>query len=200
MSNRQAYEAWVRDAGDIVHRLKYDLGPDDIVFDAGGYVGEFALKIHGLYGSEVHIFEPVGQYCNYMSQRFAGNEKIKIYQCGLGNSNQKQSIAFAGDSTKLVDSAENAEETVLLDVKEFMEELGNPQVSLFKINIEGGEYDLIDRLLETGLIKNFTNLQVQFHDFHPNAVERYATIREKLKETHDIKYEYPFVWEGWTLK
>jgi len=47
------------------------------------------------------------------------------------------------------------------------------------------------------MIKQFKNIQVQFHSFFPNAEERMLTIQSKLKETHRLEWQYRFVWESW---
>ncbi len=80
------------------------------------------------------------------------------------------------------------------------QELGAIQVALLKINIEGGEYDLLERLLETGLVGQFQHLQVQFHRFVPDAEKRRDFIRTGLAHSHEERWCYPWVWESWTLK
>jgi hypothetical protein len=45
-----------------------------------------------------------------------------------------------------------------------------------------------------------SNVQVQFHDFVPDAERRMRRIQEKLGKTHSLTYQYLFVWENWALK
>ena len=66
-----------------------------------------------------------------------------------------------------------------------------------KINIEGGEYELLEYLLDTGLATQIINYQVQFHDFVPDAEARMTAIRERLSQTHTLTYQYEFVWGNW---
>jgi FkbM family methyltransferase len=195
----QAYRDWVRDMGDQTHRVRYNLFPDDIILDAGGYVGDFTKIINHLYESTVHVYEPVQQFYDGIVDRFKDNPKIHVHKFGLGKENTTLGIQSSGDATQLVENSQG-EQVEVKDIKEVMDDLGNPMIGLFKINIEGGEYDLLDRLLETGLITKMGNLQIQFHDFHPNAEERYARIVEQLETTHRRMYHYPFIWEGWQLK
>ena len=68
-----------------------------------------------------------------------------------------------------------------------------------KVNIEGGEYDLLEGLIENGLTARIRNIQVQFHDFVPNAYERMKNIQLSLSKTHKITYQFEFVWENWEL-
>ena len=51
------------------------------------------------------------------------------------------------------------------------------------------------------MISIFKNIQVQFHDFIiQNAEERMINIQRKLELTHELTYQYVFVWENWKLK
>ena len=50
---------WVRDNGDHTLRLDYDLNEDSIVFDVGGYRGDFTSAIFNKYNCNVYVFEPV---------------------------------------------------------------------------------------------------------------------------------------------
>ena len=76
-------------------------------------------------------------------------------------------------------------------------ELNIEHVDLLKINIEGGEFPLLEYLLNKGLMARIKHLQVQFHDFTEDAVSRRELIRKKLAITHAQEWCYPFVWESW---
>ncbi len=53
-------------------------------------------------------------------------------------------------------------------------------------------------MLETGVIKKFKNIQVQFHMGIDGDIERRDKIHEGLKNNgFKIKFNYPFVWESW---
>ena len=71
------------------------------------------------------------------------------------------------------------------------------EIDLIKINIEGGEFELLERMFEQGLVAKCKNIQIQFHDFFPEAKSLRQDIRERLKETHHLTYDYYFVWENW---
>lgn len=78
-----------------------------------------------------------------------------------------------------------------------MTELNIKQIDLLKINIEGGEFPLLEHLLNSELMVKINHLQVQFHDFAEDAVSRRDLIRRKLVITHTQEWCYPFVWESW---
>lgn len=73
-------------------------------------------------------------------------------------------------------------------------------IDLTKINIEGAEYDLMLHLINTKLISKIKNIQIQFHDFVPDAEEKMNNIHDVLKLTHELTYYYRFIWENWELK
>ena len=68
------------------------------------------------------------------------------------------------------------------------------------MNIEGGEYDLIEHIIQQNLISNIRNLQIQFHRIDSDSPARYKNIVEQLSLTHTQIWNYQFVWESWSLK
>lgn len=75
------------------------------------------------------------------------------------------------------------------------------EIAVLKMNIEGGEYTLLQYIIGKGLHVFIRNLQVQFHliDGQP-CEELYNIIADSLKETHELTWRYPFVWENWKRK
>src|SRR5262245_42140527 len=48
--------------GDMTLRMTYDLSPDSVVLDLGGYHGAWAVEIMARYCCHIHIFEPCPQF------------------------------------------------------------------------------------------------------------------------------------------
>ena len=71
---------------------------------------------------------------------------------------------------------------------------------LLKLNIEGGEYEVLADLLESHFIDKITFIQIQFHDFMPDAENMRASLRRKLAKTHVESWCFDFIWESWRLK
>ncbi|HEY8723841.1 MAG TPA: FkbM family methyltransferase [Gaiellaceae bacterium] len=88
----------------------------------------------------------------------------------------------------------------LVDIEEFIAQEDIREVDLLKVNIEGGEYELLERMIQSGSVRAIKDIQVQFHDFVPNAALRMRRIQKALTETHELTYEFPFVWENWHRK
>lgn len=191
---------WIRDNGDRTHRLQYDLSEKDIVIDLGGYEGQWASDIFSMYCCQIYIFEPVPEYAKNIQKRFAKNKHMKIYQFGLASDNINTKISVTGDSSSSYKPSDEMIDVKLIKCSDFFEENKTPFVSLMKINIEGGEYDLLEHMISSNLISNIQNIQIQFHDFFPDAKNRMRQIQTHLARTHKLTYQYEFVWENWLLK
>lgn len=62
-------------------------------------------------------------------------------------------------------------------VVECIRDLNIDQIDLMKINIEGGEFDVVPAIIESGDISKVHHLQVQVHNFVDHAAGRRAVIR-----------------------
>lgn len=189
---------WFLDKGDKTLRLDYPLNENSVVFDLGGYEGQWASDIFSKYCCFIHVFEPVEKFANQIEHRFAKNKKIFVHQFGLSDADKKLEIFIDGDRSSSFKTKDNNGQYIeIIRAMDFVRKHEISIVHLMKINIEGGEYDLLEHLLESGFISNITNIQVQFHDFVPNAEERMNKIQHELSKTHFLTYQYPFVWENW---
>jgi FkbM family methyltransferase len=197
---QMALKRWFEDGGDRRLRLDYPLNEDSLVFDLGGYQGQWTSDIFACYQCYVHVFEPIARYARSIEDRFAKNAKIIVHCCGLASENMATRISLSEDGSSIFADADNYEMIQLCKASEFISSRGIRKISLMKVNIEGAEYDLIDHLISSGVIRSVENLQVQFHEFVLNAEERMACIHRLLSETHSLTWQYEFVWENWRLK
>ena len=193
---------WYRDKGDDRLRLKYNLNKSSIVFDVGGYLGDFTEKISKKFDCKIYLFEPSLSFYNQCLERFKDNNNILCFNYGVGNlngdfilSNDKEA-----SSTKRKISESVGEKIKIKKISEIIKELEIDNIDLMKINIEGGEYDLLLFLINENLISKIKNIQVQFHNFVPNAEKKRENIINLLKNTHKNDWSYYFVWENWSLK
>jgi FkbM family methyltransferase len=193
-------DQWSEDRGDETLRMNYDLDEHSMVFDLGGYEGQWASDIFSRYCSIIHIFEPVADFAKRTEQRFRGNQKIFVHDFGLAKADGSADISVNGTDSSLYKKGNELVPGRFVEAIAFMQTNKIKKVDLMKINIEGGEYDLLEHLIETDFIHNIGNIQVQFHDFVPEAQHRMAMIQKNLQKTHSLTYQYLFVWENWRLK
>jgi FkbM family methyltransferase len=196
---RRTVKRWYADGGDDRFRFDYDLDRDSLVLDLGGFEGQWASDVYARFRCRVIVFEPVPAFAARIADRFRRNDDIEVHACGLGATTRKETIHLhgAGTSTYRRDAA--TVEARIVDVAAWFAEHEIASVKLMKVNIEGGEFELLERLLETGLAPRIEDLQVQFHYVSPQSPARMRAIQRKLAATHAPTYQYPFVWENWTL-
>lgn len=191
---------WLNDKGDETLRLSYDLKPNSIVVDLGGYKGQWSSDIFSKYCCFIHTLEPVPEHYEYIQKRFERNQKITPHCFGLSDETRRATVSIDQDRSSLLRQGQNCKEVLLVRADRFFEKNNLSRIDLMKINIEGAEYDLLDYLIESNLIKRIANIQVQFHDFVPDAERRMSLIHKRLQETHEIAWQYPLVWESWKIK
>ncbi len=199
-THRRILRQWEADGGDARFRYDYPLTDNSFVMDLGGYEGQWSSEIYSKYRCKIAVFEPVRQFAQALSERFAANEDIEVLQLGLGAISESQTIYVRGAGSSTLRRRAAEEEIRIVDVQQWFDDNRVMSVALMKINIEGGEYDLLDRMIETGLVESIENIQVQFHNFTVDAKRRMERIQEALQRTHTLNYQYRFVWENWVRK
>lgn len=193
---------WFNEKGDSTYRLNYpSLNKNSLVLDLGGYKGDFTYEITKKYDCNVMVFEPVPKFAKFISERFSDNSKVKIFCFGLEDRNSEEELYMAADVSSVYKS-KNSPDCISIkykDVLEFFEEQHISNVDLMKINIEGGEYNLLEKMISSGLISKVDNLQVQFHDIKAlDSENRMKKIWFDLEKTHMVTWKFrPFVWENW---
>lgn len=191
---------WRSDHGDEVLRLNYELNEKSVVVDAGGFEGQWASDIFSKYLCKIYVFEPVLKFYNDIVKRFEKNNSISIIQCGLGGETRLENINISGSSSSTYKKSDRYEEIKIIDFKQWYEDANLDIIDLMKINIEGGEYELLERIIDTRVVQRINNIQVQFHKISNDSQKRMQAIQEKLESTHRLTYQYPFIWENWTKK
>lgn len=192
---------WFNDNGDKTHRINYDLNEDSIVFDIGGYEGNWSSDISEKYNCNIYIFEPVIEYYNIIVKKFKNNDKVRVFNFGMSNKNEEVFISNNTASSSVHIESRHKQKIMLKNINDFIEDESLDKIDLVKINIEGSEYDLLEEVIKIGNQIKFVNLQIQFHkNIVPNWDNRRNYIREELTKTHEITYDYSFVWENWKIK
>lgn len=192
---------WFDEHGDLTHRLNYDeLDKDSLVYDIGGFYGEWTSNIYSKYNCKVHVFEPVRHFYHFLKSRYDRNKKIQVFNYGFGKEQKNEIISVINDGSSFYRNHKDADSVEIVSVVNFNEHLDqiDGMIDLMKINIEGSEYEILESISDENL-KKIKNIQVQFHTFMNNCVERREKIRERLAKTHKTTYEFDFVWENWKL-
>lgn len=185
------------------NQLLYDLpvSTGDVVIDGGGYEGEWTEKMLARYGCRSEIFEAIPLFASQLEEAFAKNRLVNVHGAALGGSCRTSIFNLAADG-----SSEHKKQDVesiavnVIDISEFVDSLPDEKISCLKLNIEGGEYEVLERLIENKQINKFECFLVQFHRQPLGYEERYKKIVEALRNTHEQQWCYPMVWEKWVIR
>lgn len=158
-------------------RYEYDLKPSDKVLDIGSYRREFADEIIRRYGCTVECFDALD------------NRAAWLYN---------GTLSMGGEYyyTSLFDKGTKQQEFKCVDISPYLQE----EIALCKINIEGGEYELLSYIIGLGLHVNVKNFQVQFHQVDGISAGSYVEIANDLTKTHTRTWGLSYVWENWERK
>lgn len=187
---------------DILHDAP--ITKDGVALDVGGYVGDWSARVYEKYGPRIYLFELDPTAVRKVGERFAGHPDIQCFDYGLARQNGELTLLQRGlGSTLYAGAAADQDRTVTVPVREVvgvLDELGLAEVDLMKLNIEGGEYDVLERLIEADRIRDVRCLMVQFHEWLDRSQIRRWRIRRALRKTHREAWNYPFIWEMWIRK
>ncbi len=176
------------------------LKPGDVVLDVGGYRGDWAERMTALYGVTVHVFEPHPRFVGHLTDRFAGRSDVHIHGYAMGAAAGTLDLSDDENASSALVASVATVSGEVRPVGQVFKELGLDDVAVVKMNIEGGEYDLLPALIEAGLMERIDRLTVQFHRYSAAQVGQRDVIRAELARTHDCVWEYPFIWEEWRRK
>ncbi|HAJ47672.1 MAG TPA: hypothetical protein DCL54_13945 [Alphaproteobacteria bacterium] len=196
----RAVKRWKWAKGDDVLRYSVPIPSGGVILDVGAYIGDFAQGMAERTQGIIHAFEPVEAFaaqCRVRVQRFP---QIHVHAYGLSNRDETARISLDGLGSSQYRAADNSVEAKFRDIVPVLQELNIDTIALAKLNIEGGEYDVLPRLIEAGLMERVSALMVQFHRTHADAEDRYDAIATALAKTHALQWRYPFIWELWLRK
>ena len=185
------------------NRLKFPtLANNALVFDVGAYDGEYALELNRQYNCRVICFEPIDDFCHIISDRIQNLSNISLEAFGLSSHTCESSINIADNASSLFrefpDGQERQVAVDLADISQYLKDNNINSVQLLKLNIEGGEYDVLNRLFSTSEITIFDSVLVQFHYLDSNSLENVKAIRNRLASFgFTCSYKYDFIWEYW---
>lgn len=180
---------------------KLPVRSEGVVFDVGGFHGEWTAEMTWRYGCRSVVFEPIPAFMAVLEAKFGLNERIALVKAGLAARDCTLRMRFAEDSSSVFGPMDGTSiECEMKGVEEAFREYGLFDVACMKLNIEGAEFDVLDEMLRQGLQERVSCFLIQFHDVGPQSGARRDTIRAALRASHRNDYDFPFVWERWTRR
>jgi FkbM family methyltransferase len=174
------------------------VSPEDAVMVLGGYLGDSsAYYLERFPSSTIHVFEPVPKFFDSLNQRFS-SPRIKVHRQAASTSSKPLTLGVSEDSTGVNSSSGLKVVVESVDLSDFIDSM-DANVGLMEINIEGGEYQLLNHLLETAS-KLPKVILVQFHQNVEFPEQERSACRTSLEKAgYTQRYSFDWIWERWDL-
>ena len=146
-------------------------------------------------GAFVHAFEPNPDAFAVLAGRFGATQNVELrQQAVLDRAGRVRLYLHVDAATDPVGASVGAsvlpfkgnvdEERYVvvdaIDLSQFVLGLPRP-VKVVKIDVEGAECPIVNRLIDTGAIERTETVLVELHDRHiPELTHEYAALRERL--------------------
>lgn len=175
------------------------LSQDSIVAILGGYVGDSAQILQTNFDCNLEIYEPVPDYVEVLRDRFEKFSKVKIHPIAVSDRDEAIRLNISGETSGKFSLGINSIDAVSVDILNLFT---GPlfHFDCLEINIEGGEYAVMDRLISTKKIELCNVILIQFHDYGIDQEFHRARIRHEMTRTHELIKDYSWVWERWDLR
>jgi FkbM family methyltransferase len=198
--NPQKYwlDLFFNNGGDDTHLYNFKLDENSLIFDVGSYKGEYYDIMYKKYNCHIHAFEPIPQF--YNECLLSKPNKVVLNNFALGNRNCIFNISAQDNSSSEFFNNGDKIQCHKVNFNNYIEQYNINKIDLLKLNIEGGEYELLSHLIYHNNINKISNILIQFHYLEKNPIMEREKIINKLKLTHELVFEYPFVWEYWRKK
>lgn len=178
---------------------QHDLQRGDSVLVIGAYKGSSIENWLQTYEVDILAIEPIQAFVEVLNCKFAENRSVNIFPFAVGCMNGQVNLSVSEYSTSTFIKNGSTQVVELVDIGQFLESLETfPQV--IEMNIEGGEFDVMERIIELDLLKKIGCLIIQFHKYDMSCELRRAQIRLALAETHTCVFSYEWIWERWQRK
>jgi FkbM family methyltransferase len=185
-----------------------DLPEGGVVLDVGAYIGEWSQRIldradaRGVQHLQIHAFEPEPSSIRRFGEAMDQEPRVTLHPVGLGGRDRQERLVVDGQASSVFVNPTTTDlfgstDVEVRDVDAVLSSLGVDRIDVVKINIEGAEFELLDRLHETGWTARTGTVIVQFHEFAPDAYRGRRRNRRQLAETHRCTWDYPWVYERW---
>lgn len=193
-----SHQRFLRDGGNQLLVEGFNLGKQSQAVDIGGYLGGWSQKIRDIYGCDICIVEPVPIFFEQIKRRFECCDNVKIFPYLISAQTGTKHLFFSNDGTGFFADGRSVS-VESRSVSDFVGFIGRDIIDLLMINIEGGEYELLDLFIEHGVIDRTKHLLIQFHQVAEVSPAEHEVLQLAVSKSHKLVFDYPYVWQRWDL-
>lgn len=156
-------------------RILAGMTAESIALDLGAHKGEYTAKLAAT-GAQVHAFEPEPMLFAALQERFADTSNVILHQAAIAaeagtmtlHVEMREGASLPGMSNTLVEGHRSAHggpsiEVECVDFFAFLDSLGSVP-AVIKMDIEGAEVPILERLFEEDLLDRIGMLFVETHE------------------------------------
>jgi FkbM family methyltransferase len=183
---------------EVLHK-ELSLSSKDVVCVFGAYLGDSIHEYRIRYNAKVIGLEPVSAFRKVLNDRFGEDASVNILGIGVSDRTESLVIDYSDDGTSFYREGSNSETIHCVDIVDLLDSF-EQLTKVLEINIEGVEFRVLERLLDSVHANSVKVLIIQFHRFVEDSELLRAQIRKRLGQNYDEVFCYPFVWERWDLR
>ncbi len=181
-------ELWLMRAAHDYFREKYD---ENVVFDVGANVGDWALRYHSISGaSRIHCFELSKKTSQLCRSNLKAIDQIEVLSFGLSDKTEEIRVFVNGspDVTSIyqrVDSEDSENEVCdVVTGDDYLRKNRIERVSFLKIDAEGSEHLVLDGLKDTLRNDRIDLIQFEYGEFNIASRRLLRDFYEQLGSFH----------------
>ena len=172
---------------------RYTIAPGDVVIDLGANVGqetEYFLRKK----ADVYAYEPNPHAFSLLQKATKAYDRARIFPKAVSNYNgksqlflhqdhQKSEVEYSQASSLRGEKNNLSGDNVEVEVVDIRDVLGaHKKIRLLKIDIEGGEYDIMDAVLENA--GKIDHILLETHEKkYPEFREKGEILQKKIDES-----------------
>lgn len=167
--------------------------PGCVCIDCGANIGQETIP-WAQRGAEVHAFEPHPECFRTLKDKTAQYGNVHLYEKGVWHQDARMKLYLregagiedVSESSSLLKSKQNVDENryvevEIIDLVEFMRKLGK-RVDVLKIDIEGAEVELVQKIIDTGIYEEIGMIVVETHEQIPEIATDIQRLRRLIAE------------------
>jgi FkbM family methyltransferase len=192
--------------------IKNFITKDSVIFDIGANIGDWSAQVLQTYPDfqgTLYVFEPMSDLCQ-LNQRFANNEKVKIYGQGMfscpcnmllhvpANLSCLSSI-YSRECFSRLPSHVDTKQVKMNSVDNFMQEAKDTinKIDFLKIDTEGAELDVLKGAKQTLKQQKIQTVQFEYGGTYPDAK---TTLEQVFSFLTDCGYRILHITEKGTIE
>tara|TARA_R110000744_G_C19354244_1_gene560694 strand:- start:876 stop:1778 length:903 start_codon:yes stop_codon:yes gene_type:complete len=176
------------------HMVSESMRSPGTVVDLGGHVGSFSVPLSiDFPGSTFYVVEQDEKnYKALLLNSDLSPNNITLYHTIIKGSRDVMSVELdqrQSGGHKVIfkdeDSLDTKETRAGMTLKELMEINNIDQINFLKMDIEGSEYDVLEKAYEDGIMKNIDIISMEYH-VNPTRHREFGTIYKYLESYDSI--------------